>query len=149
MHHRLLPHPRLAAADHRHCNHSLGAVRDARRGQLREPINCTDTQCSAALSLASDMADAAVYYRLENYYSSHRQYLKSKSDSQLRGNLLHSVRFAFVIANGVVAARWAPLVFNLPTSNISEDYSIVLFWSFVFVVIFDFLHQSKQILHFI
>jgi len=52
------------------------------------PINST---CTITLNVTETMKNPVfMYYRLENYYQNHRRYVKSRSDAQLRGDLVNS-----------------------------------------------------------
>lgn len=47
------------------------------------------TQCTLSFDVTKDMkAPVYVYYQLDNFYQNHRRYVKSRSDSQLMGDVL-------------------------------------------------------------
>jgi len=51
----------------------------------------TDKSCNLSITVTKDMsAPVYVYYELDNFYQNHRRYVKSRSDSQLRGDSVSS-----------------------------------------------------------
>jgi len=54
--------------------------------------NCSiNSTCTITLNVSETMQNPVfLYYRLENYYQNHRRYVKSRSDTQLRGDVVSS-----------------------------------------------------------
>jgi hypothetical protein len=59
-------------------------------GQRYDNIGCDlNTTCTIKIDVPEKMsAPVFFYYKLENYYQNHRRYVKSRSDQQLRGDVV-------------------------------------------------------------
>eukprot|EP00455_Lapot_gusevi_P051125 TRINITY_DN7556_c0_g1_i7.p1 TRINITY_DN7556_c0_g1~~TRINITY_DN7556_c0_g1_i7.p1 ORF type:complete len:345 (+),score=99.95 TRINITY_DN7556_c0_g1_i7:105-1139(+) len=56
-----------------------------------DPSCSIGNRCSVYLDIPSDMqAPVFFYYQLSNFYQNHRRYVKSRSDTQLRGDAIES-----------------------------------------------------------
>lgn len=70
------------------CVPSQYTTNKARDNYIR---NNQNTNCTVNLLVTKNMKPPIyVYYQLDNYYQNHRRYVKSRSDSQLRGNHISS-----------------------------------------------------------
>jgi hypothetical protein len=48
-----------------------------------------NSKCTFRFRIEEDMTEPVyLYYRLENYYQNHRRYMRSRSDAQLRGDVI-------------------------------------------------------------
>jgi hypothetical protein len=45
------------------------------------------TKCSITFTPTTTMVNPKIYYQLENFYANHRNFVKSRSYTQLRGNV--------------------------------------------------------------
>lgn len=60
---------------------------DERSTILENQLNATVPSCTLTVTVPKKMvAPIFVYYQLDNFYQNHRRYVKSRSDSQLRGD---------------------------------------------------------------
>jgi hypothetical protein len=57
--------------------------------KCKNPVNSTENSCliTQTIKIPKDMkAPVYVYYELDNFYQNHRRYVKSRADTQLRGD---------------------------------------------------------------
>ena len=58
------------------------------RKEVRYDSQCgiSTGSCSITFTLSEEITDPKVYYRLENFYGNHKNYVESRNFNQLRGD---------------------------------------------------------------
>ena len=74
---------------------------------IRYDDRCVNqTTCSVTFSLPFDLVNPKVYYKLDNFYANHRNFVKSRNFKQLRGDATYPADDAQIITS------CSPLVYN-------------------------------------
>lgn len=71
----------------------FGAISLMKAGENNDALfryddKCTSNPCTLNLEIDVDLVDPKIYYRIDNFYSNHRNFVKSRSYKQLRGEVL-------------------------------------------------------------